>query len=74
MNRLTNATTVRSHVFAVWVTIGFFDTTGREVGIDTAESRRYRGFYVFDRSIPVGYETGKDNNVRDAVLLRRILP
>ncbi|MFM8890588.1 MAG: hypothetical protein ACKOTB_03015, partial [Planctomycetia bacterium] len=75
MNRLTNVTTVRSHVFAVWVTIGFFDTTtGREVGIDTAESRRYRGFYVFDRSIPVGYETGKDNNVRDAVLLRRILP
>jgi len=75
MNRLTNVATVRSNVFAVWITIGFFDaTTGLELGIDTAESRRYRGFYIFDRSIPVGYETGKDNNVRDAILLKRMLP
>ena len=75
MNRLTNVATVRSNVFAVWITIGFFDaTTDLELGIDTAESRRYRGFYIFDRSIPVGYETGKDNNVRDAILLRRVLP
>ena len=75
MNRLTNVATVRSNVFAVWITIGFFDaTTDLELGIDTAESRRYRGFYIFDRSIPVGYATGKDNNVRDAILLRRMLP
>ena len=75
MNRLTNVATVRSNVFAVWITIGFFDaTTDLELGLDTAESRRYRGFYIFDRSIPVGYATGKDNNVRDAILLRRMLP
>jgi hypothetical protein len=83
MNRLTNVATVRSNVFAVWVTIGFFEwdpatnafvTPSKELGIDTSESRRYRGFYIFDRSIPVGYESGKDNNVRDAILLRRMLP
>jgi len=61
-------------VFAVWVTIGFFETSsGNELGIDTAESRRYRGFYIIDRSIPVGYETGKDYNLRDTVLLRRVI-
>jgi hypothetical protein len=35
--------------------------------------KRNRGFYIFDRSIPVAYERGKDHNVRDAVLLRRII-
>ena len=74
MNRLANLTTTRSNVFAVWVTIGFFETSsGNELGIDTAESRRYRGFYIIDRSIPVGYETGKDYNLRDTVLLRRVI-
>jgi hypothetical protein len=73
MNRLANLTTGRSNVFAVWVTIGFFDASGNELGIDTAETHRYRGFYIFDRSIPVGYETGKDYNLRDAVILRRVI-
>jgi hypothetical protein len=81
MNRLANLTTCRSNVFAVWVTIGFFEwdtvnnafvTPSKELGIDTAETHRYRGFYIFDRSIPVGYETGKDYNLRDAVILRRM--
>jgi hypothetical protein len=84
--RLANVATTRSHVFAVWVTVGFFqwDEVSRkyitdannnplEVGADTGTSQRHRGFYIFDRSIPVGYETGKDNNVRDAILLRRII-
>ena len=73
MNRLANLTTGRSNVFAVWVTIGFFDNSGNELGIDTAETHRYRGFYILDRSIPVGYETGKDYNLRDAVILRRVI-
>jgi hypothetical protein len=82
MNRLANLTTGRSNVFAVWVTIGFFEwdtgnnafvTPSKELGIDTAETHRYRGFYIFDRSIPVGYETGKDYNLRDAVILRRVI-
>jgi hypothetical protein len=85
-NRLANVATTRSHVFAVWVSVGFFqwdETTGKyildanqnplEVGADTGSSERHRGFYIFDRSIPVAYETGQDHNVRDAILLRRII-
>ena len=84
--RLANVATTRSHVFAVWVTVGFFqwdevsrkyitdaNNNPREVGADTGTSQRHRGFYIFDRSIPVGYETGKDHNVRDAILIRRII-
>jgi hypothetical protein len=75
VNRLTNLTTIRSNVFAVWVTIGYSTTpTGwTEAGSDTGEIRRHRGFYIFDRSIPVGFDPGKDLNVRDAILLRRII-
>jgi len=73
-NRLANVATTRSHVFAVWVTIGFFDpVTDQELGTDTGDVRRHRGFFIFDRSIPVAYETGKDHNVRDAIILRRII-
>lgn len=85
-NRLANVATTRSHVFAVWVTVGFFqwdETTNQyrldgngnplELGADTGDEKRHRGFYIFDRSIPVAYETGKDHNVRDAILLRRII-
>lgn len=73
-NRLANVATTRSHVFAVWVTIGFFDpVTDQELGTDTGDVQRHRGFFIFDRSIPVAYETGKDHNVRDAILLRRII-
>jgi hypothetical protein len=69
MNQLANVTTVRSNVFAVWVTIGYFTDTGSEV----SPVRRNRGFYIFDRSIPVAYEQGRDHNVRDAILLRRVI-
>ena len=71
MNRLNNNVTTRSNVFAVWVTIGYFDANA-----PTAEAepvKRHRAFYIFDRSIPVGYEPGKNHNVLDAVLLRRII-
>ena len=75
MNRLANNVTVRSNVFAIWITVGFFENgSTKELGSDTGELDRHRGFFLFDRSIPVGYETGKDHNVTDAVLLRRIIP
>jgi hypothetical protein len=68
MSQLANVTTVRSNVFAVWVTIGYFKD-----GSEVSPIRRNRGFYIFDRSIPVGYERGRDHNVRDAILLRRVI-
>jgi hypothetical protein len=71
MNRLNNSVTTRSNVFAIWVTIGYFDANAPTVEVEPI--KRHRAFYIFDRSIPVGYEPGKNHNVHDAVLLRRII-
>jgi hypothetical protein len=65
--RLANTATIRSNVFGVWITL-------RESIADDPDSiKLHRAFYIFDRSIPVGFEPGKDHNVWDAVLLRRII-
>jgi hypothetical protein len=69
MRRLSSVVTTRSNVYAVWITIRYVDSNGNEV----TPIRRNRAFYIFDRSIPVAYEKGKDHNVRDAILLRRII-
>ena len=44
---------------------------GREIGLDTGEVRRRRGFYIVDRSLPAGFEPGVDNNVENVIRLRR---
>jgi hypothetical protein len=65
--RLANTTTPRSNVFGVWITL-------RQSIPNDPDSVRYnRGFYIVDRSIPVGFEEGKDHNVWDCVRLRRII-
>ena len=56
-------------MYAIWVTVGYFEADGTEVKM----APRTRGFYLFDRSIPVAYERGQNHNVRDAILLRRII-
>ena len=71
MNQLSGVVTVRSNVFAVWVTIGYFSDANGTIEMTPVE--RNRGFYIFDRSIPVAYERGQNHNVRDAILLRRII-
>ena len=43
----------------------------RELGLDTGEVRRHRMFAIVDRSIPVGFQPGKDLNVHKAILLQR---
>lgn len=90
MNRLSNLLTTHSNVFAVWVTVGFFevepntptgvDSThpdgyrlGQELGIDTGEIQRHRGFYIIDRSIPVAFEPGTNHNVDRAIVVRRFI-
>ena len=45
-------------------------TGGRELGIDAGDAHRNRAFYIFDRSIPVAFEPGKNHNVERAVLVR----
>jgi hypothetical protein len=102
ISRLSSMTTNRSNVFAVWVTIGFFEveeippwtgsadqitrfgtkavydrvypdgyTFGKEAGIDTGETVRYREFAIIDRTIPVGFEPGANHNARETIRLQR---
>ena len=66
-NRLANAATIRSNVFAIWITLR------ESIAGDPDSVRYHRAFYVVDRSIPVAHEPGKDHNVWDAVVLRRII-
>ena len=73
--RLGNLVTNRSSVFAIWVTIGFFevdangDPVDRELNAENGENVRHRGFCIFDRSIPVAFEPGKNHNVERAIRL-----
>ena len=46
---------------------------GAELGSETGEVKRHRAFYVFDRSIPVGFRRGRDYNVEEAVLVKRFI-
>ncbi len=60
------------------MTIGYFEydpSTGmsQEYGWDNGKTRRHRGFYVVDRSIPVAFEPGVDHNTDNCVLMRRII-
>ena len=66
-SRLANTATVRSNLFAVWVTL-------REAISGDPDSVKYhRAFYIIDRSIPVGFQAGQDHNVKDTIRLRRII-
>ena len=46
---------------------------GRELGMDTGEIERHRAFYIFDRTIPVGFQRGQDLNVEKAILVSRFI-
>jgi hypothetical protein len=96
-SRMTNLLTTRSNVYAVWITVGYFqvcpwygagkttspvvyDTAhpdgyqlGQEIGSDTGDICRHRSFYMFDRTIPVGFERGVDHNVQNAILLHQFI-
>jgi hypothetical protein len=65
--RLANTATPRSNVFGVWITLR------QSIPNDPDSTRYHRAFYIVDRSIPVGFEEGKDHNVWDCVRLRRII-
>ena len=66
--RVANAATVRSHVFAVWITLKTTDTSA-----GAAAPTYKRLFAIVDRSIPVGFSKGENLNVRDTVRLKRYL-
>jgi len=77
--RYANLTTSRSNVFAVWLTMGLFevdvndDVTGIELGEDSGSKKRYRAFYMIDRTIPVGFKRGKNLNADQVIILKRML-
>jgi hypothetical protein len=78
VSKLANISTDRSSVFAIWITVGFFEIDddgrlGAEVGSDTGDTKRHRGFYIFGRSIPVGFEPGKNHNVERGILVQSII-
>lgn len=67
-NRFANAGTVRSHMFAIWITVEVTNTSATG-----ATPTCYRLFAIVDRSIPVTYAEGQNNNVRDVIRLQRFL-
>jgi len=88
IQRLGNLVTHRSNVYAMWITVGYFEVEpapatnaiypdgyrlGQEIGIDTGDVKRHRAFYLIDRSIPVGFQRGEDLNAEKAILLRRFI-
>ena len=79
LQRLGNLVTTRSNVYAIWITVGYFEVDpqtgepGLERGLEGGEVNRHRAFYIVDRTIPVAFEPGKNHNVDRAVLLRRFI-
>lgn len=114
--RLADVTTCRSNVFAVWVTVGYFEVDqfisdpsgtptaynkfrsqygtgvlthvdgnnfdaiypdgciiGAEKGLGDGSVRRHRGFFLIDRTVPVGFRRGEELNAKDVIIYKKIL-
>jgi hypothetical protein len=72
--RLANTATNRSHLFAVWITLRTMEQTPGAAPVTDQDTVRYhRMFFIYDRSKPVAFEAGRDHNVRDGILLNRVL-
>jgi hypothetical protein len=90
--RLDNLLTTRSNVYAIWLTVGYFEVTpapsndpqrsvkypdgwvlGQELNSDMGDIQRHRSFYMYDRTIPVGFERGENHNAHRGILLERFI-
>ena len=84
LQKISNLTTVRTHQFATWITVGFFevvrtgtpelgipDVLGQEVGSAAGKNVRYRSFFVLDRTKATGFNPYYPGNFRDCVTYRR---
>lgn len=66
--RLASTATVRSQVFAIWITVKITDDSTTP---HTSVTKRL--FAIVDRSIPVGYRAGQDLNISDCIKVKRYL-
>ena len=84
LQKVMNLTTVRTHQFAVWITVGFFevlktgspalgipDILGGELGLYAGKNVRYRSFFLVDRTRAVGFNSQSPQDFRDLVTYRR---
>jgi hypothetical protein len=92
IQKVMNNSTVRTHQFAVWVTVGFFevleegdatkvtidpnlaiDRLGKEIGRDTGQQVRYRGFFLVDRTRATAFDPRNPADFRDLIVYRRTI-
>jgi hypothetical protein len=87
IQKISNLVTTRSNVYSVWITVGYFEVERvpiseshpdgwrlrHEMGVETGEIERHRGYYLIDRSLPVGFQRGEDSNVQQTILLKRMI-
>jgi hypothetical protein len=93
LQKVMNLTTVRTHQFAVWITVGFFqvvrqgnatyintalgvhqpqpDELGVEIDLELGKNRRFRSFFVLDRTRLNGFNPSNPQDFRDVVTYRR---
>ena len=64
--KLGNVGTIRSNVFAVWITLRVRNT-------QTDEKTYHRLFAIVDRSIPVAFAPGQDLNAANTIRLKRYI-
>lgn len=67
-NRLASMATIRSCVFAIWITLEVKDSSP-----DAGPPTCHRLFAIVDRSIPVDYQEGRNTDVRKTIRLQRFL-
>lgn len=67
-NRLASMATIRSNVFAIWITLEVTDSAP-----DAGPPTCHRMFAIVDRSIPVDYQEGRTTDVRKTIRLQRFL-
>jgi hypothetical protein len=84
MQKVANLTTVRTHQYAVWITVGFFevvkagdpinlipDELGPEIGLASGNNVRFRGFFVLDRTQSTGFDPSNPADFRKVVAYAR---